>query len=64
MRHKYNTKIVNDQIFLPENLKNLSGIEEFTVSEPVLAGLEDVKGYEGKTYSFGDGGVDKTVADA
>ena len=64
LKHKYNTKIVNDQIFLPENLKNLSGIEEFTVSEPALAGLEVVKGYEGKTISFGDGNVDKTVADA
>ena len=46
---KYNTKIVDDQIFLQKKSVKLSGL---------------VSGYDGKTHSFGDGGVDKTVADA
>ncbi|HNV96399.1 MAG TPA: hypothetical protein PKG63_07995 [Bacteroidales bacterium] len=53
---KYNTKVTNKQIFLPENL---SGIEWMDNIEEFLEPNEDeiITGFTGKTFTIGPGDV-------
>jgi len=57
---KYNTKVTNKQIFLPENL---SGIDWKKTNEEQLEGLDDelITGFNGEAFDIGIGDVFRTL---